>query len=129
MGCSDNTRRHAEFKLVKSVEGPTHFVVVCSKRFSMYKSWKFINLQLMKQMSSTDTPLGTLNMLQEKQKSEKSAYIVLSGNKGLTGYVYIILIYVLYLIHRKESSSLRLVKLVEDNHHYRQRTSSQNFKG
>lgn len=41
--------------------------------------------QLMKQMSSTDTPLGTLNMLQEKQKTEKSAYIVLSGNKGLTG--------------------------------------------
>lgn len=41
--------------------------------------------QLMKQMSSTDTPLGTLNMLQEKQRSEKSPYIVLSGNKGLTG--------------------------------------------
>lgn len=41
--------------------------------------------QLMKQMSSTDTPLGTLNMLKEKQKSEKSAYILLSGNKGLTG--------------------------------------------
>lgn len=40
----------------------------------------------MKQMSSTDTPLGTLNMLKEKQKSEKSAYILLSGNKGLTGY-------------------------------------------
>lgn len=40
--------------------------------------------QLMKQMSSTDTPLGTLNMLQEKQRSEKSPYIVLSGSKGFS---------------------------------------------
>jgi U4/U6.U5 tri-snRNP-associated protein 1 len=47
--------------------------------------YPMLPLQLMKQMSSTDTPLGTLNMLKEKQKSEKSAYILLSGNKGLTG--------------------------------------------
>nr|CAI5865071.1 unnamed protein product [Callosobruchus analis] len=37
--------------------------------------------QLMKKMSSTDTPLGTLNMLQQKQKETQSAYVVLSGNK------------------------------------------------
>lgn len=35
----------------------------------------------MKKMSSTDTPLGTLNMLQAKQKETQSAFIVLSGNK------------------------------------------------
>ncbi|XP_033733717.1 U4/U6.U5 tri-snRNP-associated protein 1-like [Pecten maximus] len=40
--------------------------------------------QLMKTMSSTDTPLGTLNLLKEKQKSEKSSYVVLTGNKGFT---------------------------------------------
>lgn len=37
---------------------------------------------LMKQMSSTDTPLGTLNMLQSKQKQTQSPYIVLSGTKS-----------------------------------------------
>ncbi|KAJ8973340.1 hypothetical protein NQ317_004652 [Molorchus minor] len=37
--------------------------------------------QLMKKMSSTDTPLGTLNMLQAKQKETQSAYVVLSGSK------------------------------------------------
>lgn len=37
--------------------------------------------QLMKQMSSTDTPLGTLNMLQAKQKETHSPFIVLSGGK------------------------------------------------
>lgn len=35
----------------------------------------------MKKMSSTDTPLGTLNMLQHKQKEMQSPYIVLSGSK------------------------------------------------
>lgn len=34
---------------------------------------------LMRQMSSTDTPLGTLNLLQEKQKQTQSPYILLSG--------------------------------------------------
>uniref|UniRef100_T1IPV0 Uncharacterized protein n=1 Tax=Strigamia maritima TaxID=126957 RepID=T1IPV0_STRMM len=39
---------------------------------------------LMKQMSSTDTPLGTLALLQEKQKQTQSPYILLSGgNKAL----------------------------------------------
>jgi U4/U6.U5 tri-snRNP-associated protein 1 len=37
--------------------------------------------QLMKTMSSTDTPLNTLSMLQQKQKETQSAYVVLSGNK------------------------------------------------
>ncbi|KDR24200.1 hypothetical protein L798_07607, partial [Zootermopsis nevadensis] len=36
---------------------------------------------LMKQMSSTDTPLGTLNLLQQKQKETQSPFVVLSGSK------------------------------------------------
>lgn len=36
---------------------------------------------LMMQMSSTDTPLGTLNMLQAKQKETHSPFIILSGGK------------------------------------------------
>lgn len=45
--------------------------------------WRFhfFLFQLMKKMSSTDTPLGTLNMLQAKQKEIQSPYIVLSGSK------------------------------------------------
>nr|CAD7262367.1 unnamed protein product [Timema shepardi] len=39
---------------------------------------------LMKQMSSTDTPLGTLNLLQAKQKETQSAFVVLSGSKQTT---------------------------------------------
>lgn len=34
-------------------------------------------------MSSTDTPLGTLTMLQHKQKETHSPYIVLSGSKQM----------------------------------------------
>lgn len=37
----------------------------------------------MKQMSSTDTPLRTLSMLQQKQKETQSPFVVLSGNKQL----------------------------------------------
>lgn len=37
--------------------------------------------QLMMKMNSTDTPLGTLNMLQAKQKETQSPYVVLSGSK------------------------------------------------
>ncbi|XP_039444399.1 U4/U6.U5 tri-snRNP-associated protein 1 [Culex pipiens pallens] len=37
---------------------------------------------LMKKMSSTDTPLGTLNMLQAKQKETQSPFIVLSGKQN-----------------------------------------------
>lgn len=32
-------------------------------------------------MSSTDTPLNTLSMLQQKQKETHSPYVVLSGSK------------------------------------------------
>lgn len=39
---------------------------------------------LMKRMSSTDTPLNTLSLLQDKQRSEQSPYVILSGNKGFT---------------------------------------------
>lgn len=42
------------------------------------------SLQLMKTMSSTDTPLGTLTMLQQKQKETKQAFVVLSGGKQAT---------------------------------------------
>lgn len=35
----------------------------------------------MMKMSSTDTPLGTLGMLQQKQKETQSAYVVLSGSR------------------------------------------------
>ncbi|XP_053672828.1 U4/U6.U5 tri-snRNP-associated protein 1 [Anopheles nili] len=42
---------------------------------------------LMKKMSSTDTPLGTLNMLQAKQKETQSPFIVLSGTKQNTSIV------------------------------------------
>ncbi|XP_066260823.1 U4/U6.U5 tri-snRNP-associated protein 1 [Euwallacea similis] len=42
---------------------------------------KGVQEQLMKKMSSTDTPLGTLNMLQAKQKETQSPFVVLSGNK------------------------------------------------
>lgn len=38
---------------------------------------------LMKKMSSTDTPLGTLTLLQAKQKDTQSPFIVLSGSKQL----------------------------------------------
>lgn len=36
---------------------------------------------LMMKMSSTDTPLGTLSMLQQKQKETQTPYVVLSGSK------------------------------------------------
>ncbi|CAK1549286.1 unnamed protein product [Leptosia nina] len=42
---------------------------------------KAVQEGLMKKMSSTDTPLGTLHMLQQKQKETHSPYIVLSGAK------------------------------------------------
>lgn len=35
-------------------------------------------------MSSTDTPLGTLTMLQQKQKETKTPYVVLSGGKQVS---------------------------------------------
>lgn len=41
-------------------------------------------------MSSSDTPLGTVALLQEKQKSQKTPYIVLSGSgKSMNAYVFI----------------------------------------
>lgn len=35
---------------------------------------------LLKKMSSSDTPLGTVALLQEKQRAQKTPYIVLSGS-------------------------------------------------
>ena len=43
----------------------------------------------MKHMSSTDTPLNTLSMLQNKQRSEKSPYVILSGNKTFSSNSYV----------------------------------------
>ena len=54
------------------------------KRKTEKRMKKLEEENLMKQMSSTDTPLGTVNMLQQKQRAEKSPYIVLSGSKSLT---------------------------------------------
>lgn len=45
---------------------------------------KAVQEGLMKKMSSTDTPLGTLQMLQDKQRETQSPYIVLSGIKRET---------------------------------------------
>ncbi|KAL0830975.1 hypothetical protein ABMA28_001863 [Loxostege sticticalis] len=42
---------------------------------------KAVQEGLMKKMSSTDTPLGTLQMLQDKQRETHSPYIVLQGAK------------------------------------------------
>lgn len=36
----------------------------------------------MKKMSSNDTPLGTLSLLQARQKEAKAAFVVLSGSKA-----------------------------------------------
>ena len=38
---------------------------------------------LMKRMSSTDTPLETLNLLQAKSKETQSPHIYLSGSKQM----------------------------------------------
>ncbi|XP_063822332.1 U4/U6.U5 tri-snRNP-associated protein 1-like [Ostrinia nubilalis] len=46
---------------------------------------KAVQEGLMKKMSSTDTPLGTLQMLQDKQRETHSAYIVLQGAKRESG--------------------------------------------
>ncbi|XP_041987763.1 U4/U6.U5 tri-snRNP-associated protein 1 isoform X2 [Aricia agestis] len=42
---------------------------------------KAVQEGLMKKMSSTDTPLGTLQMLQQKQKDTQSPFVLLSGTK------------------------------------------------
>jgi len=46
------------------------------------KRRKFEQDKLMQHMHSTDTPLGTLELLQERQKQSHTPYIVLSGNKA-----------------------------------------------
>ncbi|XP_033211788.1 U4/U6.U5 tri-snRNP-associated protein 1 [Belonocnema kinseyi] len=44
---------------------------------------KTVTEGLMKTMPSTDTPLGTLNLLQAKQRETQSPYVVLSGSKQM----------------------------------------------
>jgi U4/U6.U5 tri-snRNP-associated protein 1 len=39
--------------------------------------------QLMKSMHSTDTPLNTVHLLKERQKLDKTPYVVLTGGKGI----------------------------------------------
>uniref|UniRef100_UPI00358FE0C4 U4/U6.U5 tri-snRNP-associated protein 1 n=1 Tax=Myxine glutinosa TaxID=7769 RepID=UPI00358FE0C4 len=41
---------------------------------------KHLEEQMLKKMSSSDTPLGTVALLQEKQKSQKTPFIILSGS-------------------------------------------------
>jgi len=41
--------------------------------------------QLMKMMNSSDTPLNTVHLLKERQKAEKTPYVILSGGKGIAG--------------------------------------------
>jgi len=54
------------------------------KRKTEKRERKFEQAELMRQTSSTDTPLGTVQMLRQKQKSEKSAYLILSGSNKAT---------------------------------------------
>ena len=55
------------------------------KKKTEKRSKKIEEEMLMKSMSSTDTPLNTVKLLQDKQRAEKSPYVILSGSsKGLT---------------------------------------------
>lgn len=54
------------------------------KKKTEKRSKKMDEDNLMKRMSSVDTPLNTVALLREKQTQEKTPYIVLSGNKGFT---------------------------------------------
>ena len=62
-----------------------------------YRLWKVTKifiltccvLQLMKATSSTDTPLGTVTLLTEKQKAEKTPYVVLSGAGAKTSGLWV----------------------------------------
>ena len=66
--------------------------------------------QLMKSMSSTDTPLGTVTLLQEKQKAEKTPYIVLSGGgKGIASASYVLIL----VKHKKPIASDSVAVVVE----------------
>lgn len=59
--------------------GALHFG--CCRIFCLHPCADFtLALQLLKKMSSSDTPLGTVALLQEKQKAQKTPYIVLSGS-------------------------------------------------
>merc|ERR1711902_376494 len=42
---------------------------------------KIMEESMMKNMSSTDTPLSTLYKLKERQKESSTPYVVLTGNK------------------------------------------------
>ena len=42
---------------------------------------KVMEESLMKNMSSTDTPLNTLGKLRQKQKDSATPYVILTGNK------------------------------------------------
>lgn len=66
-------------KRLKKVEqeGVSFINILTSSNFLTFPS-----SQLMKKMSSSDTPLNTLTMLQQKQKETQSPYVVLSGNKS-----------------------------------------------
>ncbi|KAJ9578722.1 hypothetical protein L9F63_005084, partial [Diploptera punctata] len=75
-----------------SLLGPVKFKLSCLLIILVSNSSSVISCRLMcvrlerlmKQMSSTDTPLGTLNLLQQKQKETQSPFVVLSGSKQTT---------------------------------------------
>ncbi|KAL1764087.1 U4 tri-snRNP-associated 1 [Sigmodon hispidus] len=58
-----------------------HFHGKCSGKMKTERLMKKLDEEvLLKKMSSSDTPLGTVVLLQEKQKAQKTPYIVLSGS-------------------------------------------------
>ncbi|KAL1764002.1 U4 tri-snRNP-associated 1, partial [Sigmodon hispidus] len=58
-----------------------HFHGKCSGKMKTERLMKKLDEEvLLKKMSSSDTPLGTVALLQEKQKAQKTPYIVLSGS-------------------------------------------------
>ncbi|KAL1763980.1 U4 tri-snRNP-associated 1 [Sigmodon hispidus] len=58
-----------------------HFHGKCSGKMKTERRMKKLDEEvLLKKMSSSDTPLGTVALLQEKQKAQKTPYIVLSGS-------------------------------------------------
>lgn len=67
-----------------------HDTSYCILVWDEFLLWKILlhSFQLMKQMSSTDTPLGTLSLLQHKQKETQSAYVVLSGSKQMWVFLF-----------------------------------------
>lgn len=74
--------------IIRSCQNTMWIQLWCTSRL-IHADWNLgLTLQLLKKMSSSDTPLGTVALLQEKQKSQKTPYIVLSGSgKSMNAWV------------------------------------------